>query len=117
MPSDPETPIAADAASMDTLVHAAATLEILQVISRSRDDEEPVFDAILQKAAQLCGHLDDVRFVQADLKRLPFAPASFDFVFSIGLEILVPAHQAAAGIRSDGRVHDGDVRTSGELGK
>ena len=39
----------------------------------------------VEKAAQLCSHLPNVHFVQADLKRLPFAPASFDFVFSIGV--------------------------------
>ena len=39
----------------------------------------------VEKAAQLCGHLPNVHFVQADLKRLPFAPASFDLVFSIGV--------------------------------
>ena len=39
----------------------------------------------VEKAAQLCHHLPDVHFVQADLKSLPFAPASFDFVFSIGV--------------------------------
>jgi len=32
----------------------AATRQILQIISRSRDDEKPVFDAILRSAAQLC---------------------------------------------------------------
>ena len=37
------------------------------------------------KAKQLCAHLSHVEFVQADLKRLPFEPASFDFVFSIGV--------------------------------
>ena len=39
----------------------------------------------VDKAAKLCSHLDHVRFVQADLKRLPFRPESFDFAFSIGV--------------------------------
>ena len=39
----------------------------------------------VDKARQLCGHLPNVNFVQADLKHLPFEPASFDFVFSIGV--------------------------------
>jgi len=39
----------------------------------------------VEKAARLCGHLDQVNFVQADLKKLPLQPASFDFVFSIGV--------------------------------
>ncbi len=39
----------------------------------------------VDKAAELCRHLPQVNFVQADLKHLPFAPASFDFVFSIGV--------------------------------
>ncbi len=39
----------------------------------------------VDKAAQLCGQLRNVQFVQADLKHLPFEPASFDFVFSIGV--------------------------------
>jgi len=37
------------------------------------------------KARQLCHHLPNVAFVQADLKRLPLAVESFDFVFSIGV--------------------------------
>ena len=41
--------------------------------------------AAVSKARQLCGHLSNVAFVQADLKRLPLASASFDFVFSIGV--------------------------------
>ena len=39
----------------------------------------------VSKARQLCSHLPNVAFVQADLKRLPLEPASFDFVFSIGV--------------------------------
>ena len=39
----------------------------------------------VDKARQLCDALPQVHFVQADLKRLPFAPVSFDFVFSIGV--------------------------------
>lgn len=41
--------------------------------------------AAVAKAKQLCAHLGNVEFAQADLKRLPFEPASFDFVFSIGV--------------------------------
>ncbi|WP_010583438.1 class I SAM-dependent methyltransferase [Schlesneria paludicola] len=41
--------------------------------------------AAVLKARELCAHLPSVNFVQADLKQLPFAPASFDFVFSIGV--------------------------------
>lgn len=39
----------------------------------------------VEKAAKLCSHLDRVHFVQADLKKLPLEPASFDFAFSIGV--------------------------------
>jgi SAM-dependent methyltransferase len=39
----------------------------------------------VDKASRLCGHLSNVRFVQADLKHLPFARGSFDFAFSIGV--------------------------------
>ncbi len=39
----------------------------------------------VDKARQLCSHLPNTHFLQADLKRLPLEKASFDFVFSIGV--------------------------------
>ncbi|MGH7127563.1 MAG: methyltransferase domain-containing protein, partial [Planctomycetaceae bacterium] len=39
----------------------------------------------VEKAARLCAHLENVHVLQADLKRLPFAEASFDVAFSIGV--------------------------------
>ena len=39
----------------------------------------------VEKAAALCAGLPNVNFLQADLKCLPLEPASFDFVFSIGV--------------------------------
>lgn len=41
--------------------------------------------AAVVKARQLCSHLPNTSFVQADLKHLPLEPQSFDFVFSIGV--------------------------------
>ena len=39
----------------------------------------------VEKASALCSHLPSVQFAQADLKRLPLEPASFDVVFSVGV--------------------------------
>ncbi|MFM7864154.1 MAG: class I SAM-dependent methyltransferase, partial [Planctomycetaceae bacterium] len=39
----------------------------------------------VDKAAELCRHLPNTRFLQADLKQLPLPENSFDFVFSIGV--------------------------------
>ncbi len=39
----------------------------------------------VDKAAKLCRGLANVSFVQADLKKLPFPPESFDYAFSIGV--------------------------------
>ncbi|MDA1163108.1 MAG: methyltransferase domain-containing protein [Planctomycetota bacterium] len=39
----------------------------------------------VEKASSLCSHLENVRLVQGDLKKLPFQESSFDLVFSIGV--------------------------------
>ena len=39
----------------------------------------------VEKAAEVCRDLPTVRFLQADLKRLPLETGSFDLVFSIGV--------------------------------
>ena len=49
--ADADTLIAELAASKE---REAATREILEIVSRSRDDEEPVLNAILESASKLC---------------------------------------------------------------
>ena len=62
----------------DRLEREAATSEILQVISQSRDDEMPVFEVILRNAARLC---------ESPMARLHLATEdrqAFEFVASWG---------------------------------
>ena len=49
--ADADTLLAELAASKE---REAATREILEIVSRSRDNEEPVFNAILESASKLC---------------------------------------------------------------
>lgn len=39
----------------------------------------------VEKASSLCSHLENLRLVQGDLKKLPFPDESFDLAFSIGV--------------------------------
>ena len=55
----------------EALAHQAATSEVLSVIRRSPADAQPVFDAIVQSAARLCGaNFSVVYLYDGDLLRI-----------------------------------------------
>jgi GAF domain-containing protein/DNA-binding response OmpR family regulator/anti-sigma regulatory factor (Ser/Thr protein kinase) len=57
-----------------SLDRQTATAEILRVISGSRTDVQPVFDAIVRSAVRLCGALNGVIFrIEQGLQRMAFA--------------------------------------------
>ncbi len=62
---------AANAELQSRLSREAATREILEVISQSRDDERPVFDLVLRKSANLCGaSMASLNLVDMDHSRI-----------------------------------------------
>ena len=81
------------------LEREAATREILSVISQSRDDEQPVFDVILEHAARLCAtsyaslHLVDER---RENWILTAARSNHHRSFEIGEVFPLPASRTAA---------------------
>lgn len=75
----------------EAMEREAATRQILAVIIQSRDDEAPVFDAILENAARLC--------------RAPIAFLSL--ANETRTEVTIPAHR---GTRSEfGSILDGFI--------
>ncbi|WP_299142224.1 GAF domain-containing protein [uncultured Tateyamaria sp.] len=52
--SDPDNSRGTDSAASDVGAHFAATAEILRLIGSSRDDETPIFEAIIKHSQTLC---------------------------------------------------------------
>lgn len=108
---------AKDAPLPDVPAREAALRRILEIISTSRDDEMPVFDAILQSAAALCdAHMADLDLVDADGRHMrevatwgPSARAtpSDRWVWPMDADF---RHVEA--VRSGEVVHDADIRDS-----
>jgi GAF domain-containing protein len=60
----------------ERLKREAATSEVLSIISQSRDDERPVFDTILKKAAELCS-ANQASLQLANAERTHFGVAAY----------------------------------------
>lgn len=71
MGADPNPPAGDDRTPNDARERELATREILEAISRSRDDEGPVFESILKNAARLCeAPLAYLRLIDEESKSL-----------------------------------------------
>ena len=91
----------------EALEHQTATAEVLGIISRSPTDVQPVLDAIVESAAQVCG-IDDVvlRLRDGDLMvaRAHFGPIPMP---RNEVSIDAPEYRWA---REQGTLHIGDLR-------
>ncbi|MEO1687264.1 MAG: GAF domain-containing protein, partial [Pseudomonadota bacterium] len=102
------------------LEREAATREILEVISSSRDDEAPVFDAILNRARRLCGAVASALLLgTAEGGRLTLAafsdaervakPEHIDEANAVPMKMDPDVHIAARAICSGKPVHVADL--------
>ena len=91
----------------ETLEHQTATAEVLGIISRSPTDVQPVLDAIVESAAQVCG-IDDVHLRLREgntlLPRAHFGPIP---IGRVEVSIDEPQHRWT---REHGVLHVPDVR-------
>ncbi|WP_432816647.1 GAF domain-containing protein [Sulfitobacter sp. JB4-11] len=99
------------------LEREAATKDVLSVISKSRDDETPVFDAILKNSARLCNaqfadldlvdpdghHLREVATYGADARKVP----SVEWVWPMDSD-----YQHVKVVRTGETSHVADIRDS-----
>ncbi|MGQ0565303.1 MAG: GAF domain-containing protein [Gemmobacter sp.] len=92
------------------LAREAATREILEVISQSRDDDKPVFDVVLRKAAELChASMASLNIISEDRSHAVMAADwGFDDVstaFPVGETVWpMDSHSATSTCMREGRV-------------
>lgn len=98
----------------ERLEREAATKEVLQVISQSRDDDMPVFEAILSRAAKLChSEVGGLLMVDPDRTHLEYVVGTGDDrgSFEVGLKIPIDApFGLAKSVRDAEIVHLPDLK-------
>ncbi|NNF76839.1 MAG: hypothetical protein HKN05_02310, partial [Rhizobiales bacterium] len=122
MPSNPELPSADDGTLATAREREEATRKILEVISRSRDDEKPVFDVILESAARLCNApLAFVAMANAERTQLELKahkgdnfPKFVEYLSSTPLPLSVEETETARSVLECRTIQIEDLR-SGEL--
>jgi GAF domain-containing protein/anti-sigma regulatory factor (Ser/Thr protein kinase) len=96
----------------EALEHQTATSEVLGIISRSPTDVQPVLDAIVESAAQVCG-VDDVvlrlREGNVMVQRAHFGPIPLS---GVELSIDDPRHHW---MRDHGTLHVPDIRAQNDF--
>jgi signal transduction histidine kinase len=104
----------------EAIEHQTATSEVLGVISRSPANAQPVFDAIVQSAARLCGTVFSVLYLHEDDRLRTAATSNFTPEAMNQIQKLRQAdrsHAAGRAILDRAIIHVQDVLTDPEYSR